>query len=77
MTVYDSHLMESYRNAEKRVKIYDQIIKGHKELLKQYDKDSNEYKELRELIDFVKNLDDYKKVNKEVFLCMLGMMKFN
>lgn len=77
MTVYDSHLMESYRNAEKRVKIYDQIIKDHKELLKQYDKDSNEYKELRELIDFVKNLDDYKKVNKEVFLCMLGMMKFN
>lgn len=77
MTVYDSHLMESYRNAEKRVKIYDQIIKDHKELLKKYDKDSNEYKELRELIDFVKNLDDYKKVNKEVFLCMLGMMKFN
>lgn len=77
MTVYDSHLMESYRNAEKRVKIYDQIIKDHKELLKQYDKNSNEYKELRELIDFVKNLDDYKKVNKEVFLCMLGMMKFN
>ena len=77
MTVYDSHLMESYRNAEKRVKIYDQIIKDHKELLKQCDKDSNEYKELRELIDFVKNLDDYKKVNKEVFLCMLGMMKFN
>lgn len=77
MNAYDSHLMESYRNAEKRVKIYDQIIKDHKELLKQYDKDSNEYKELRELIDFVKNLDDYKKVNKEVFLCMLGMMKFN
>lgn len=77
MAVYDPHLMESYRNAEKRVKIYDQIIKDHKELLKQYDKDSNEYKELRELIDFVKNLDDYKKVNKEVFLCMLGMMKFN
>ena len=77
MSMYDSQLMESYRNAEKRVKIYDQIIKDHKELLKQYDKDSNEYKELRELIDFVKNLDDYKKVNKEVFLCMLGMMKFN
>lgn len=76
MAVYDSYLMESYRNAEKRVKIYDQIIKDHKKLLKQYDKDSKEYKELRELIDFVKGLDDYKKVNKEVILCMLGMMNF-
>lgn len=77
MNGYDSDLMESYRHAEKRVKIYDQIIKDHKKLLKQYDKNSEEYKELRELIDFVKNLDDYKKVNKEVLLCMLGMMKFN
>ena len=77
MSLYDSALMESYRNAEKRVKIYDEVIKDHKKLLKQYDKDSKEYKELRELIDFVKGLDDYKKVNKEVILCMLGMMKFN
>ena len=76
MHIYDADLMESYKNAEKRVKIYDEIIKDHKKLLKQYDKDSKEYKELRELIDFVKNLDDYKKVNKEVLLCMLGMMKF-
>lgn len=77
MSIYDSNLMESYRNAEKRVKIYDQIIKDHKKLLKQYDKNSKEYEELRELIDFVKGLDDYKKVNKEAILCMLGMMKFN
>lgn len=77
MSIYDSNLIESYKNAEKRVKIYDQIIKDHKNLLKQYDKNSKEYEELRELIDFVKGLDDYKKVNKEVILCMLGMMKFN
>ena len=77
MSIYDSNLIESYKNAEKRVKICDQIIKDHKNLLKQYDKNSKEYEELRELIDFVKGLDDYKKVNKEVILCMLGMMKFN
>lgn len=77
MSMYDSTLMESYRNAEKRVKIYDEVIKDHKALLKQYDKDSKEYQEIRELIDFIKGLDDYKKVNREVILCMLGMMKFN
>lgn len=77
MNVYDSDLMESYRNAEKRVKIYDEVIKDHKKLLKQYDKDSKEYKEIRELIDFVKGLDDYKKMNKNVLYCLLGMAKFN
>ena len=77
MYVSETSLMESYRNAEKRVEIYNQIIKEHKKLLKQYDKDSKEYKELRELIDFVKGLDDYKKVNRDAILCMLGMVKFN
>ena len=77
MYVSETSLMESYRNAEKRVEIYNQIIKEHKKLLKQYDKDSKEYKELRELIDFVKGLDDYKKVNRDAVLCMLGMVKFN
>ena len=73
----DLSLMENYKNAEKRVQIYDQIIKEHKKLLKQYDKNSKEYKELRELIDFIKGMDDYKKVNKDIILCMLGMIKFN
>lgn len=77
MHTYDSHLMESYKNAEKRIKIYNEVIKDHKKLLKQYDKDSKEYKEIRELIDFIKSLDDYKKVNRDALICMLGMMKFN
>lgn len=77
MSTYTSNLMESYKNAEKRVEIYNQIIADHKKLLSQYDKDSEQYKELRELIDFVKNYDDYKKVKKEVILCMLGMIRLH
>lgn len=77
MTVYDLNLIETYNKAQRRVEIYNQVIKDHKELLKKYDKNSKEYKEIRELIDFVKGLDDYKKVNKETLLCMLGMMQFN
>ena len=77
MTVYDLNLIETYNKAQRRVEIYNQVIKDHKELLKKYDKNSKESKEIRELIDFVKGLDDYKKVNKETLLCMLGMMQFN
>ena len=77
MTLYDLNLIETYNKAQRRVEIYNQVIKDHKELLKKYDKNSKEYKEIRELIDFVKGLDDYKKVNNETLLCMLGMMQFN
>ncbi|MBE6047936.1 MAG: hypothetical protein E7213_05965 [Clostridium sp.] len=77
MNMYDSDLVKIYKNAERRVTIYNEVIKDHKKLLKQYDKNSKEYEEIKELINFVKNLDDYKKVNKEAFLCMLGMMNFN
>ncbi|MDO5516661.1 MAG: hypothetical protein Q4F66_03845 [Clostridium sp.] len=76
MNTYCSDLLTSYREAEKRVKIYDEVIKDHKALLKKYDRDSKEYAELKEMIDFVKGLDDYKKVNKDVLYCMIGMMNF-
>lgn len=76
MGIYNLDLVENYKKAQKRVEIYNQVIKDHKELLKKYDKDSKEYKEIRELIDFIKGLDDYKKVNKETILCMLGMIQF-
>lgn len=50
----DSYLMEIYRNYKKIIKIYDKITKDHKGLLKQHDNNSNEYKELKKLIVFVK-----------------------
>lgn len=76
MNNYCSDLLSSYREAEKRVKIYDEVIKDHKALLKKYDKDSKEYAEIKEMIKFVKGLDDYKKVNKSALYCMIGMLNF-
>lgn len=76
MNTYHSDIMNAYKNAEKRVEIYNQIIKDHKKLLKNYEKGSKEYEEIKELIAFVKGLDDYKKMNREVLFCMLGMANF-
>ena len=44
MNDYSSDLLKSYKEAEKRVQIYDEVIKDHKALLKKYDKNSKEYK---------------------------------
>ncbi|NME82694.1 hypothetical protein [Clostridium sp. SM-530-WT-3G] len=77
MNDYSSDLLKSYKEAEKRVQIYDEVIKDHKALLKKYDKNSKEYKEIKEMIDFVKGLDDYKKVNKNALYCLIGMVNFS
>lgn len=77
MNNYYADLANSYKEAEKRVRIYEEVIKDHKALLKKYDKNSKEYKEIKEMIDFVKGLDDYKKVNKNALYCLIGMINFN
>jgi len=72
MRDYCIDLVNSYRVAENRAKIYNDVIKAHKVDLKNYSKDSKEYSEITEMIKFIKTMEDYKKVNKKMMLCLFG-----
>lgn len=73
MRDYYADLVNSYKVAENRAKIYDDVIKVHKADLKNYSKNSKEYSEITEMIKFIKAMEDYKRVNKNMMICLFGM----
>lgn len=75
MNTYYSSLIKDYRNAEKRALIYDSVIKEHKSEMKKLNHNTKEYKEIKDMIKFVKNLEDYKRVSKTMILSLFAMSR--
>lgn len=72
---YYSNLIEDYRIADRRATIYVSVIKEHKKELKKYNKKSKEYREIKEMIKFIKQMDDYKKVYKNMVVSMFALSR--
>lgn len=75
MDNYYSSLIETYRNSDKRATIYASVISEHKNEMKKYNRKSKEYKEIKDMIKFIKQLDDYKRVYKNMILSMFALSR--
>ena len=75
MSNYYSNLINDYRASERRAIIYDSVIKEHKNEMKKYNHKSKEYKEIKDMIKFIKQLDDYKRVYKNIIVSMFAMSR--
>lgn len=75
MNKYYSELLQSYKVAENRAQIYHSVIKEHKQELKKYNSKSREYKEIKEMIKFIKQMDDYKKAYKSMIVSLLAFYR--
>lgn len=75
MDSYYSSLIENYRNSDKRATIYASVINEHKNEMKKYNRKSKEYKEIKDMIKFIKQLDDYKRVYKNMILSIFALSR--
>lgn len=75
MNQYYSELLQNYRVADNRAQIYYSVIKEHKQELKKHSNKSKEYKEIKEMIKFVKQMDDYKRVYKNMVISLFAFYR--
>lgn len=75
MSSYYSSLINDYRASERRATIYAAVIKEHKNEMKRLNHKSKEYKEIKDMIKFIKQLDDYKKVYRNMIVSMFAMSR--
>lgn len=71
----DLSIVNEYREMEKRANIYDEVIKEHKLVMKKVGRDSEEYREIKDMIKFVKNMKDYKRTNRKLMLYAFAMSR--
>lgn len=75
MNQYYSELLQNYKISDMRARIYHSVIKEHKQELKKHSSQSREYKEIKEMIKFIKQMDDYKRVYKNMVISLFAFYR--
>lgn len=75
MNQYYSELLQSYKVADRRAEIYHSVIKEHKQELKKHSSKSKEYKEIKDMIKFIKQMDDYRRVYKSMIASLFAFYR--